>query len=75
VLTPANEPLVVKLSRKPTSSAFVSVSMSQATYISHSKSWPLPSLSISAARSLINHLTTLRDLGRHVRKYLSRARG
>jgi hypothetical protein len=75
VLTPANEPLVLRLARKPESSAFVSVNMPQAISSSQSKSWPLHSLPISAARRLINHLTTIRDLGRHIRKSISQARG
>ena len=70
-ITLATRGAELKIAKKPSSSAFVSVSMPQA---SQSKSWPLPSLSIAAARKLISHWTAIRDLGKHIQKTLSRAR-
>ena len=69
-ITPATRGAELK-PQKPSSSAFVSVSMPQA---SQSKTWPLPSQSISTARKNISHWTELRDLGKHIRKSISRAR-
>ena len=74
-LTTANAAHVLRIARKPSSSAFPPVNMSQAVSSSHSRSWPLPSASMSAGRRILSHLARIRDFGRQVlRRSTSRAR-
>jgi hypothetical protein len=73
-ITLATRAAELKIAKKPSSSAFVSVSMPQASG-SQSRSGPFPSLSVAAARKLISHFTKIRDLGRHLRRSILRSRG